>query len=147
MKARIKWIEQVAFVAESGSGHAMVLDGAPEAGGRNLGPRPMELLLMGMGACTSFDVVTILKKSRQSVTDCVAELEAERASEDPKVFTKIHVHFKVTGRGLKHNVVERAVQLSANKYCSASVMLAKSAQITHDFEVIDVPLEASESGS
>ena len=147
MKARIKWIEQVAFVAESGSGHAMVLDGAPEAGGRNMGPRPMELLLMGMGACTSFDVVTILKKSRQSVTDCVAELEAERASEDPKVFTKIHVHFKVTGRGLKHNVVERAVQLSANKYCSASVMLAKSAQITHDFEVIDVPLEASESGS
>ena len=147
MKARIKWIEQVAFVAESGSGHAMVLDGAPEAGGRNMGPRPMELLLMGMGACTSFDVVTILKKSRQPVMDCVAELEAERASEDPKVFTKIHVHFKVTGRGLKHNVVERAVQLSANKYCSASVMLAKSAQITHDFEVIDVPLEASESGS
>lgn len=146
MKARIKWVEQVAFVAESGSGHAMVLDGAPEAGGRNLGPRPMELLLMGMGACTSFDVVTILKKSRQPVVDCVAELEAERANEDPKVFTKIHVHFKVTGRGLKHNVVERAVQLSANKYCSASVMMAKTAQITHDFEVIDVPLEAGESG-
>ena len=147
MKARIKWIEQVAFVAESGSGHAMVLDGAPEAGGRNMGPRPMELLLMGMGACTSFDVVTILKKSRQSVMDCVAELEAERASEDPKVFTKIHVHFKVTGWGLKHNVVERAVQLSATKYCSASVMLGKSAQITHDFEVIDVPLETGESSS
>ena len=146
MKARIKWVEQVAFVAESGSGHAMVLDGAPEAGGRNLGPRPMELLLMGMGACTSFDVVSILKKSRQPVMDCVAELEAERASEDPKVFTKIHVHFKVTGRGLKHNVVERAVQLSANKYCSASVMLAKTAQITHDFEVIDFPLEAGGSG-
>lgn len=125
----------------------MVLDGAPEAGGRNMGPRPMELLLMGMGACTSFDVVTILKKSRQPVMDCVAELEAERASEDPKVFTKIHVHFKVTGRGLKHNVVERAVQLSATKYCSASVMLGKSAQITHDFEVIDVPLETGESSS
>lgn len=139
MKARIKWVEQVAFVAESGSGHAIVLDGAPEAGGRNLGPRPMELMLMGMGACSAFDVVTILKKSRQDVVDCVAELEAERATEDPKVFTKIHVHYTVTGRNLKLNVVERAVELSANKYCSASVMMAKTAKISHDFEVIDLP--------
>lgn len=139
MKARIKWVEQVTFVAESGSGHAIVLDGAPEAGGRNLGPRPMELMLMGMGACSAFDVVTILKKSRQDVVDCVAELEAERATEDPKVFTKIHVHYTVTGRNLKLNVVERAVELSANKYCSASVMMAKTAKISHDFEVIDLP--------
>lgn len=138
MKARIKWVEQVTFVAESGSGHAVVLDGAPEAGGRNLGPRPMELLLMGMGACSAYDVVTILKKSRQDVVDCVAELEAERAAEDPKVFTKIHVRYKVSGRNLKRNAVERAVELSANKYCSASVMLAKTAQITHDFDVIEL---------
>ena len=135
MKARIKWLENVAFVAESESGHAMVMDGAPEGGGRNLGPRPMETLLMGAGGCTAYDVVHILKKSRADVTDCVLEIDAERATEDPKVFTKIHFHFVVTGKALKPAQVERAVQLSAAKYCSASIMLAKSVAITHDFEV------------
>lgn len=138
MKARIKWVENVTFVAESGSGHALVIDGPPDAGGRNLGVRPMEMVLMGMGACTAFDVVSILRKSRQDVADCVAELSSERATEEPKVFTKIHVHFIVKGRGLKVNAVERAVKLSAEKYCSASIMLGKMAQITHDFEVVDL---------
>jgi putative redox protein len=137
MKARIKWVENVCFMGESETGHAVVLDGAPDAGGRNLGMRPMEMLLIGMGACTAFDVVTILKKSRQPVTDCVAEIEAERADEIPKVFTKIHVHFVVTGVGLNATQVERAVKLSAEKYCSASIMLGKSAQITHDFEIVE----------
>ncbi|MCE9633802.1 MAG: OsmC family protein [Methylophilales bacterium] len=136
MKARIKWVENVCFMGESETGHAVVLDGAPEAGGRNLGMRPMEMLLIGMGACTSFDVVTILKKSRQNVVDCVAEMEAERADEVPKVFTKIHVHFVVTGKDLNPAQVERAVKLSAEKYCSASIMLSKSVAITHDFEVL-----------
>lgn len=135
MKARIKWVENVCFMGESETGHAVVLDGAPEAGGRNLGMRPMEMLLIGMGACTSFDVVTILKKSRQNVVDCVAEMEAERADEIPKVFTKIHVHFVVTGKDLNPAQVERAVKLSAEKYCSASIMLGKSVAITHDFEI------------
>jgi putative redox protein len=138
MKARVKWIENVCFMGESETGHAVVLDGAPEAGGRNLGMRPMEMLLIGMGACTSFDVVTILKKGRQPVTDCVAEIEAERADEVPKVFTRIHVHFVVTGRGLNPVQVERAVKLSAEKYCSASIMLGKSAEVTHDFEIVEV---------
>ncbi len=135
MKARIKWLESVAFVAESESGHAMVMDGAPEGGGRNLGPRPMETLLMGAGGCTAYDVVHILRKSRANVTDCVLEIDAERATEDPKVFTKIHFHFVVTGKGLKPPQVERAVHLSAEKYCSASIMLGKTAAITHDFEI------------
>ncbi len=135
MKARIKWVENVSFVAESGSGHALVMDGAPEGGGRNLGPRPMEVMLMGAGGCTAYDVVHILRKSRAPVTDCVLEIDSERAAEDPKVFTKIHFHFIVTGRGLKPAQVERAVQLSAEKYCSASIMLAKTAAITHDFEI------------
>ena len=135
MKARIKWIENVTFVAESGSGHALVMDGAPEGGGRNLGPRPMEVVLMGTGGCTAYDVMHILRKSRAPVTDCVLEIESERAAEDPKVFTKIHFHFIVTGRGLKPAQVERAVQLSAEKYCSASIMLGKTAAITHDFEI------------
>ncbi len=135
MKARIKWIENVTFVAESGSGHALVMDGAPEGGGRNLGPRPMEVVLMGTGGCTAYDVMHILRKSRAPVTDCVLEIESERAAEDPKVFTKIHFHFVVTGKGLKPAQVERAVQLSAEKYCSASIMLGKTAAITHDFEV------------
>ena len=135
MKARIKWLENVAFVAESESGHAMVMDGAPEGGGRNLGPRPMETLLMGAGGCTAYDVVHILKKSRAPVTDCVVEIDAERATEDPKVFTKIHFHFVVTGKALKPQLVERALHLSAEKYCSATIMLGKSAVITHDFEV------------
>lgn len=137
MKVRIKWLENVSFVAESESGHAMVMDGAPEGGGRNLGPRPMETVLMGTGGCTAYDVVHILKKSRAPVTDCVVDIDAERAADDPKVFTKIHFHFVVTGRGLKPAQVERAVQLSAEKYCSASIMLAKTAAITHDFEVRD----------
>lgn len=135
MKARIKWIENVAFVAESGSGHALVMDGAPEGGGRNLGPRPMEVVLMGTGGCTAYDVVHILKKSRAPVSDCVVEIEAERAGEDPKVFTKIHFHFIVTGNSLKPAQVERAVHLSAEKYCSASIMLGKTAAISHDFEI------------
>jgi putative redox protein len=137
VKARIKWVENVCFMGESETGHAVILDGAPDAGGRNLGMRPMEMLLIGMGACTSFDVVTILKKARQPIDDCVAEIEAERADEVPKVFTKIHVHFVVTGNGLSEGQVERAVKLSAEKYCSASIMLGKSAQITHDFEIVE----------
>ncbi|HYG32166.1 MAG TPA: OsmC family protein [Methylophilaceae bacterium] len=137
MKARIKWVENVCFMGESETGHAVILDGAPEAGGRNLGMRPMEMLLIGMGACTSFDVVTILRKARQPIMDCVAEIEAERADEIPKVFTNIHVHFVVTGKGLNEAQVERAVKLSAEKYCSASIMLAKSVQITHDFEIVE----------
>lgn len=135
MKARVKWIEGVAMMAESGSGHALVMDGAPELGGRNLGPRPMELLLMGMGGCTQFDVLLILRKARQRVTDCVVELDAERSESDPKVFTRIGVHFIVTGHGLDPKRVARAVALSAEKYCSASVMLGATAEITHDFEI------------
>ncbi len=136
MKARIKWVEGATFIGESGSGHAVVMDGPAEHGGRNLGARPMEMLLLGMGGCTAFDVVHILKKSRQPVTDCVAEISAERAAVDPKVFTRIHVHFVVTGRDLDPAKVERAVALSAEKYCSASIMLGKVAEITHDFEVV-----------
>jgi len=135
MRARVKWIENVSFLGESESGHAVVMDGAADAGGRNIGMRPMELLLIGMGGCSSFDVVTILKKARQPITDCVAEISAERADEVPKVFTKIHVHYVVTGNNLTPNHVERAVRLSAEKYCSASIMLGKSAEITHDFEI------------
>ena len=139
MKARVAWVDGKMFVGESGSGHAVVMDGAPEAGGRNLGIRPMELLLIGMGGCASFDVVMILEKGRQTITDCVAEIEAERAGTDPKVFTKIHVHFVVTGRGLDAGKVERAIALSAEKYCSASIMLGATATITHDFEIREAP--------
>ncbi|WP_448203406.1 OsmC family protein [Azospirillum sp. sgz302134] len=137
MKARVRWVEGKMFVGESGSGHAVVMDAAPEVGGRNLGIRPMEMLLIGMGGCTSIDVVMILEKGRQAVTDCVAEIEAERADTDPKVFTKIHVHFVVTGRGLDPAKVERAISLSAEKYCSASIMLGATAAITHDFEIVE----------
>ena len=135
MKARIKWVEDATFLGESGSGHAVVMDGPPENGGRNLGVRPMEMLLLGMGGCASFDVVHILKKARQPISDCVAEISAERADEEPKVFTKIHIHFIVTGNNLKEKQVERAVSLSAEKYCSASIMLGKTAEISHDFEI------------
>ena len=135
MKARAKWVEGMAFMGEAGSGHAVVMDGAPEGGGRNLGPRPMELVLLGTAGCTSYDVLSILRKSRQDVRDCWVELDAERAEVDPKVFTRIHFHFVVTGRGLKADAVERAIKLSAEKYCSASIMLAKTAEITHDFEL------------
>ncbi len=140
MKVLVKWIDGVSFVGESETGHAVVLDGAPESGGRNIGMRPMEMLLIGMGACTSFDVVAILKKARQPIIDCVAEIEAERADEIPKVFTKIHVHFVVTGNNLNEVQVERAVKLSAEKYCSASIMLSKSVEITHSYEVKPVAL-------
>ncbi|OIQ86856.1 hypothetical protein GALL_312870 [mine drainage metagenome] len=139
MQARVKWVENVCFLGESETGHALVMDGAPESGGRNLGMRPMELLLIGMGGCTSFDVVSILKKSRQPITDCVAEITAQRADTVPKVFTKIHVHFIVTGRALAYAQVERAIKLSAEKYCSASLMLGKVAEITHDFEIVETP--------
>jgi putative redox protein len=139
MKARVKWVEQVSFLGETESNHAVLMDGAPGSGGRNLGPRPMEMILLGAGGCTSFDVISILKKSRQQVTDCYVDLDAERATEDPKVFTKIHMHFVVTGRELKPETVERAIKLSAEKYCSASIMLGETAAITHDFEVIEAP--------
>lgn len=142
MKVRVKWVDGVCFVGESDSGHAVVLDGAPENGGRNVGMRPMEMLLIGMGGCTSFDVVTILKKARQPIVDCVAEIDATRADEIPKVFTKIHVHFVVTGNNLNPVQVERAVKLSAEKYCSASIMLSKSVEITHDFEIKSLELES-----
>lgn len=136
MKARIKWVEQVSFLGETESGHAVLMDGSPAAGGRNLGPRPMEMLLLGAGGCTSFDVIAILKKSRQAVSDCYVELTAERAESDPKVFTKIHMHFVVTGKNIKPEAVEKAIKLSAEKYCSASIMLGAMAAVTHDFEVI-----------
>jgi putative redox protein len=135
MKARVHLTEGVTFVAESGSGHAIVVDTAPEAGGRNLGPRPMELVLMGTGACTAVDVVLILRKARARVDDCVVELDADRATDDPKVFTKIHFHFIVTGKGLATTQVERAIKLSRDKYCSATAMLAKTAEVTSDFEI------------
>ena len=137
MKARVKWVEQATFIGEAASGHAVVMDGPPEHGGRNLGVRPMEMLLLGMGGCTAFDVVNILKKGRQSVEDCVVELSAERAGTDPKVFTHIHAHFVVTGKDLKEQRVRRAVELSAEKYCSASIMLGEVAEITHDFEIVE----------
>ena len=139
MKARVKWVEQGTFLAESDSGHAVVIDGPAETGGRNLGMRPMEMLLLGMGGCTAVDVIEILKKARQQVTDCVVELSAKRAEQPPKVFTHIHVHYLVSGRDLQVHHVERAIQLSAEKYCSASVMLGKTATITHDYQLISVP--------
>jgi len=142
MKGRVKWVEGMSFVGESNSGHAVVMDGPPEFGGRNLGLRPMEMVLLGMGGCTAFDVVSILKKKRQAIVDCVAELEAERAATEPKVFTKIHVHFIVKGHKLDPQAVQKAIELSAEKYCSASIMLAKTATITHDFEVLDVDVPA-----
>jgi putative redox protein len=135
MRATIKWLDNVSFVGETETSHAIVMDGAPDAGGRNIGPRPMEVVLVGTGGCTAFDVVHILKRARQAVSDCVVELEAERADTDPKVFTKIHMHFIVTGKALKAEQVARAIKLSAEKYCSASIMLSKTAEITHDFEI------------
>jgi putative redox protein len=137
MKAKVSWFDGMAFVGETESGHAIVMDGAPDAGGRNLGPRPMETVLVGTGACTAFDVVLILKRSRQDVTGCHVELDADRAETDPKVFTRIHMHFVVRGRSLKPSMVENAIKLSHQKYCSASIMLAKTAEITHDYEIVE----------
>jgi len=136
MKARVKWIGQMTFSGESESGHTIMMDSATEFGGRDLGMRPMEMLLLGMGGCTAIDIIMILEKARQKVTDCVIELSAERAEESPKVFTRIHVHYLVTGHDLQEHQVERAIQLSAEKYCSASIMLGKTATITHDYEIV-----------
>jgi putative redox protein len=139
LRARIKWVEGVSFIAETGSGHAVVVDGSPDAGGRNLGPRPMELVLAGTAACTAFDVVWILKKSRQPVTDCVVEAEAQRAPDDPKIFTRIHFKYHVSGAGLNPAQVERAVKLSKEKYCSATLMLGKMAEISYEVAIDDRP--------
>lgn len=138
MKSRIKWQGSVSFLGESESGHSVLMDGAPEAGGKNLGPRPMEMLLMGLGGCTTFDVVMILKKGRQDINDCVVEIDAARAIVDPKVFTHIHLHFILTGKNLNRSQVERAINLSAEKYCSASIMLKNTVEITHDFEIVAI---------
>jgi putative redox protein len=138
MECSVRWVDGgMSFVAETGSGHLVAMDGAPDAGGRNLAPRPMELVLAGAGGCSAFDVVMILKRGRQEITGCEAKLNAERADTDPKVFTKIHFHFIVKGKGLKPEAVERAVKLSAEKYCSASIMLGKTAAITHDWEIVE----------
>ena len=135
MRATVKWLDGVAFVGESGSGHAMVIDGAPGAGGRNIGPRPLEAMLIGLGACSAFDVVTILRKARQEVTDCRVELEAERADAVPAVFTRIRMVFVVSGTELRESAVRRAVNLSAEKYCSATAMLRTSVDITHGYRI------------
>ena len=138
MECRVKWIEGgMSFLAETGSNHVVMMDGPPEAGGRNLAPRPMELILAGTGGCTAFDVVSILKKGRHAVQGCEVSLQADRASEDPKVFTRIAFHFKVSGHGLKPEAVERAIHLSAEKYCSASIMLGQMAKMEHTWEIIE----------
>jgi putative redox protein len=135
LKLSVRWLDNVSFIAQTESNHAIVMDGAPEGGGRNLGPRPMETVLAGAGGCTAYDVVTILRKARQQVRECVVELDAQRAEQDPKVFTRIHFHFVITGTAVDAKHVERAIHLSAEKYCSASIMLGKTAEITHDFEI------------
>ncbi|OHC61152.1 MAG: peroxiredoxin [Rhodocyclales bacterium GWA2_65_19] len=136
MECTVRWHEGMSFVAETGSGHMVAMDGAPEAGGRNLAPRPMELLLAGTGGCTAFDVVMILQRGRQEISGCDVKLTAERAESDPKVFTRINMHFVVKGKNLKSDAVERAVKLSAEKYCSASIMLGKTAAISHTWEIV-----------
>jgi len=138
MECTVRWHEGMSFVAETGSGHMVAMDGAPEAGGRNLAPRPLELLLAGAGGCTAFDVMLILQKGRQAVSGCEVKLSAERATEDPKVFTRIHFHYVVKGKNLKPDAVDRAVKLSAEKYCSASIMLGKTAETSHDWEIVEV---------
>ncbi|QWT47494.1 OsmC family protein [Azospira inquinata] len=137
MECTVKWVDNVTFLAETGSNHAILMDGAPEAGGRNLAPRPMELLLAGAGGCTAFDIVLILKRGRHQVSGCEVSLKAGRAETDPKIFTHIHFHFKVSGKQLKPEAVARAIDLSKDKYCSASIMLGKTATITHDYEIIE----------
>ena len=138
METQVKWAGNAAFIGRASSGHTVVMDGPAEGGGRNLGPRPMEMLILGMGACSTYDVVSILKKSRQEITDCEIKITSQRADSDPKVFTDIQLHFIVSGKDLKEKQVERAIKLSAEKYCSASIMLAATANITHDFEIINV---------
>jgi len=138
MECSVKWLgDGMSFVAETGSGHLVAMDGAPEAGGRNLAPRPMEMMLAGAGGCTAFDVVMILKKGRHQVSGCEVSLLAERATEDPKVFTRIHFRYRVTGKGLRREIVQRAIDLSKEKYCSASVMLGKTADISYEFEIAE----------
>jgi putative redox protein len=138
MECKVRWTgEGMSFIAETGSNHLVTMDGAPDGGGRNLAPRPMEMVLLGTGGCSAYDVVVILKKSGQDVTGCEVKLTAERAATDPKVFTKIHMHWTVRGRGLKRNIVENAVRLSHEKYCSATAMLVKTAEITRDFELVE----------
>ncbi len=140
MQATVKWVDGRMFVGESGSGHAVIMDGPPDHGGRNIGLRPMEMILLGVGGCSSFDVIEILQKGRHEVVDCVAELTAERVDAVPSVFSKIHLHFVVSGRNLKEAVVERAIRLSAEKYCSASIMLANAGvKVSHDFEIHQLP--------
>jgi putative redox protein len=136
MKARVKWVENSLFVAQSGSGHSLVLDGPPESGGQNLGVRPMEMVLLGLGGCTAFDVVDILRKKREVISDCVVDITAERSETVPKVFTKIHLHYIVSGKDVKEESVKRAVELSSEKYCSVSMMLNKTAELTHDYEIV-----------
>lgn len=138
MKCRVKWLDHMSFVGESGSGHSVVMDGAPESGGRNLGVRPMEMLLLGLGGCAAFDVVSILQKSRQNVVDCEVLIESERSEDIPKVFTRINMQFVVSGRNLNETKVEKAVSLSADKYCSASEMLGKTAKITHEYKILAI---------
>ena len=137
MKARIKWVQDVMFVGEAGSGHSVVMDGAPDAGGRNAGFRPMEMMLLGLGGCSAFDVMFILKRSREPVSDCVVEIDGDRAQTDPKVFTQIRMRYVVTGKNLDPKKVERAVQLSADKYCSATAIMSQTAQITHTIEIVN----------
>ena len=138
MECKVRWSgEGMSFLAETGSNHLVAMDGAPDAGGRNLAPRPMEMLLAGTGGCTAFDVVMILKKGRHAITGCEVSLQAERAENEPRVFTRIHFHFRVHGKQLKSDAVARAIELSKDKYCSASIMLGKTAAITHDFEIVE----------
>ena len=138
MECTVRWTGAgMSFLAETGSNHLVTMDGAPDGGGRNLAPRPMEMVLLGTGGCTAYDVVVILQKSGQEVTGCEVKLTAERATTDPKVFTRIHMHWTVRGRALKRNLVEHAVRLSHEKYCSATAMLSKTAEVTRDFEIID----------
>lgn len=140
MNTRVKWLDNMSFVGESASGHSVVMDGPPEAGGRNLGIRPMEMLLLGLGGCSSFDIVSMLKKGKQDLVDCEVEITAKRADTEPKVFTKIHLHFIVSGNNLSEKRVARAIELSAEKYCSASIMLGKTAEVSHDYELVELNL-------
>ncbi|HMA90652.1 MAG TPA: OsmC family protein [Burkholderiales bacterium] len=137
MECSVRWIDGATFLAETGSNHVVAMDGAPDGGGRNLAPRPMEMVLLGTGGCAAYDVVVILKKSGQNVTGCEVKVTSDRAPADPKVFTRIHMHFVLRGKGLKRNLVEHAIRLSHEKYCSASIMLGKTAEMTRDFEIVE----------